>query len=379
MIIFDQTLKTMKILRLFPLIAGLLVLGLTSCNEDIEFDGDFEETAIVFGLLNQADSIHYIKITRAFGGANNSLEVAQIPDSSYFQDIEVIVDEVINNNVTRSWTLDDTILTNKVPGVFYSPEQKVYYFKTDPGAPLLTSATYKFRATVNNGEFTVSGETQLVQGLSIVTPSQNASFSFATSNISQFGYNSAPVNINPGSGENGSDILDMRLEITFEEYFNNVPVQKSFTWKLGEVNGDNVSSPNTTFYANGKIFYELIRDHVTDDPTITKRELVGIRLIATGGTENLNKYILLSKPSSGLAQNKPTFTNLSTSDGRRAIGLFSARSSVTQYKPEWVNQLPYYRAIDNNSMKELCTGQITGGLLFCSDHPSDQATSYYCP
>jgi hypothetical protein len=363
----------MKILRLFPLITGLLVLALTSCNEDIEFDGDFEETAVVFGLLNQADSIHYIKITRAFGGNNNSLQVAQIPDSSYFQNIEVIVDEVINNNVVRSWTLGDTTLTNKVPGVFYSPQQKVYYFKTTPQAPLLASATYKMRATVNNGEFTVYGETQLVQSLAIVTPSQNAAMALATSNVSQNGYNSAPIHISPGT----SEVLDMRIEVTFEEYFNNVPVQKSFTWKLGELNGEEITS--APFYAYGKTFYELIRDNVTNDPTITKRELVGIRLVATGGTSDLNKYLLLSQPSSALAQNKPTFTNLSTSDGRRAIGLFSARATASQYKPEWVNALPYYRAIDNNSIKELCTGQITGSLLFCSDHPSDQSTSYYCP
>jgi hypothetical protein len=365
----------MKILRLFPLITAILVLSLSSCNEDIEFDGDFEETAIVFGLLNQADSIHYIKITRAFGGSNNSLEVAQIPDSSYFQDIEVVVDEVINNTITRSWTLGDTILTNKVPGVFYSPEQKVYYFKTEPGSPLVTNATYKFHATVNNGEFTVYGETQLVQSVAISNPSQNAALAFATSNVSQNGYNSAPIHINPGT----SQVLDMRMVVTFEEYFNNVPVQKSFTWKLGELSGEQITAGSTPFYAYGKTFYELIRDNATNDPTITKRELVGIRLIATGGTSDLNKYILLSKPSSSLAQNKPTFTNLSTSDGRRAIGLFSARSSVSQYKPEWVNALPYYRAIDNNSTKELCTGPITGSLLFCSDHPADMSTSYYCP
>jgi hypothetical protein len=364
----------MKILRLFPLFTGMLVLALSSCKEDIDYAGDFEETAVVYALLNQADSIHYVKITRAFGGANNSLEVAQIPDSSYFQQIDVVVEEVIGGNVARTWTLGDTLLLNKAPGVFYNPEQKVYYFKTAPNAPLLTSATYKLRATVNNGEFTVYGETKLVTGLAISSPSQNAAFTFATSNVSQNGYTNSGIHINPGNCQ----VLDVRLEVAFDEYFNGVPQQKSFTWKLGELSGSEITPSSSPFYANGKIFYELIRDNVTDDVTIDKRELAGMRLIVTGGSEDLNKYILLNKPSSTLAQNKPTFTNLSTSDGRRVVGLFSARSTVSQFKPEWVNASPYYRAIDVNSVKELCTGQITGGLLFCSDHPADQNTSYYC-
>jgi len=361
----------MKMLRLFPLLTGLLVIVLTSCKEDIDFNGDFQETAVVYGLLNQADSIHYIKITRAFGGSNNSLEVAQIPDSSYFPQIEVIVDEVINNNVTRSWTLGDTLLTNKQEGVFYSPDQKVYYFKTTSAAPLVANAKYKMRANVNNGEFIVYGETNLVKDLSITVPAQFAAFTFATANVNLNGYANSGIHINPGT----SEVLDVRLEIAIDEYFNGVPQQKLITWKIGELSGDQITGTSSPFNANGKTFYQIIRDNVTNDPSINKRQLAGIRLTATGGTEDLNKYILLNKPSSTLAQNKPSFTNLSTSDGRRAVGLFSARSAVSQYKPKWTGP---YRAIDASSMKELCAGQITGGLFFCSDFAADANTPYFC-
>ena len=35
-----------------------------------------------------------------------------------------------NGNLIRSWQLRDTILTNKdTNGLFFAPEQKVYYFK----------------------------------------------------------------------------------------------------------------------------------------------------------------------------------------------------------------------------------------------------------
>ena len=66
------------ILGLFSI--ALLVASLQSCNQDIDITGDFEETAVVYGLIDQADSVHLIKITRAFIGPGNALEISTIPD-----------------------------------------------------------------------------------------------------------------------------------------------------------------------------------------------------------------------------------------------------------------------------------------------------------
>ncbi|TAF89039.1 MAG: hypothetical protein EAZ48_01940, partial [Flavobacteriia bacterium] len=73
--------RFLKFLSIF--VAG--AFALSSCEEDIILDGDFVETAVVYGLLDQADSIHMIKITRAFIGPGSALDIAQIPDSSYFE------------------------------------------------------------------------------------------------------------------------------------------------------------------------------------------------------------------------------------------------------------------------------------------------------
>ena len=37
-------------------------LVLNSCSEKIDLIGDFKETAVIYGLLNQADTLHYVKI-----------------------------------------------------------------------------------------------------------------------------------------------------------------------------------------------------------------------------------------------------------------------------------------------------------------------------
>ncbi|MEY4596449.1 MAG: hypothetical protein RLZZ506_867, partial [Bacteroidota bacterium] len=125
--------RFLKYLSIF--VAG--ALALSSCEEDIILDGDFVETAVVYGLLDQADSIHMIKITRAFIGPGSALDIAQIPDSSYFEQVEATVSEVVNGQVTRTWTLQDTLVQDKdTNGLFYGPEQKAFYFKTLPTGPL---------------------------------------------------------------------------------------------------------------------------------------------------------------------------------------------------------------------------------------------------
>lgn len=378
----------MKFLQfsLYSIILSSLVL-IASCEDDIDFAGEHVETPVLFGLLDKNDTLHYVKITRTFGGSNNSLEVAQIADSSYFQDVDIKLEEWASlppNNVfskVRTWVLRDTVLTNKVPGAFYSPNQKVYYFKTEsfdianqpdlsdpnPNVALKDGATYRLTATINGGQIVVNGETQLVTGMTITQPSAGAGLAFVKTVNGVKEYNSLSLKVNNGNAK----VVDARIQFFFNEYFNGVPVEKSFIWKIGEYNGNQISGASSNFVANGETFYTLVKNNCTNDPTITKREMTSISLIMTGGSNDLSKYILVNQPSSSLAQNKPSFTNLSRSDGGPVIGIFSSRMTNKQNKLKFNPSFPNQRALDYLSLKELCTGPITGLLLFCSDNPVD--------
>ena len=184
-----------KLLAVFA-ISSLLM----SCSEKIDLVGDFTETAVIYGLLDHSDSLHYVKITRAFIGPGNALEIAQIPDSSYFNSVEATVEEIENGQVTRTWVLRDTIIDNKdTNGVFYAPTQGILFqnttnnsfkyrcffgtIQTSPN-PQLTSlnpnAEYRFKAILNDGEFEVNAQTELVKNITTTASSQNFRFKFAT-------------------------------------------------------------------------------------------------------------------------------------------------------------------------------------------------------
>jgi hypothetical protein len=363
---------------------------ISSCEEDIILDGDFVETAVVYGLLDQADSIHFIKITRAFIGPGSALDIAQVADSSYFDQVDATVSEIINGQVTRTWTLKDTIVQNKdTNGIFYGPEQKVYYFKTLPTGPLeaiqtspnpllsslVPTATYRLNALINGGEFEVSGETELVHGMTSPSSSQNFTFKFADDPGE---YISTGVAI---SNTGNSYITSAHLDVIFNEYSGSVIDEKSFRWKLGEAAAEPYTS--RTYSAVGRTFYDLVKANVSNNPSIDKRTLKGLRVILTGGAEDLYNYMTVNAPNSSLAQSKPTYTNLSVTNGKRVVGIFSSRQTVTYYKPFYTSpQQAYIRAIDKKSTRELCNGPITGFLLFCSNHPGDnvvgQEESFAC-
>ncbi len=368
----------------FSLCAIILasVALVSSCEDDIDFAGDHVETPVLFGLLDKSDSLHYVKLTRTFAGSNNSIDVALIDDSSYFQSADIVIEEwaTIGNSTSkiRSWVLRDTVLTNKVPGAFYSPNQKVYYFQTkpfntltppdiadpNPTTPLKDGATYKMIATINGGQIVVNGETGLVNSVGITSPSLNSPYAFVKTVNGVKQYSSPSIKGNNGNAK----VLDARIQFIFDEYFGTTPVRKSFIWKIGDLIGDQVVGTTSTFSgANGETFYQLVNQNCTNDATITRRKLISMRLILTGGSEDLSKYILVNKPSSSLAQNKPSFTNLSRTDGGPVIGLFSSRMTAKQDK----YSTPNVRVLDYLSMKELCTGPISGLKLFCSDFQID--------
>ena len=236
---------------------------LFSCNEKIDLIGDFKETAVVYGLLDHSDSMHYVKITRAFIGPGNALELAQIEDSSYFDAVDATIEEIQGGNVLRTWTLKDTLIENKdTNGVFYAPFQKVYYFKTLPTTTSSSGAfgtvqtspnemmsslnpdnQYRLKAVINSGEFEVSGITSLVNGMTTTATSQNFTFKFA-SNPGEYKATSVTI-----SNSGNAYVVNAQLGIRIAEYIAGESSLKTINWQVGESD----VSPNSpkTFSANG--------------------------------------------------------------------------------------------------------------------------------
>jgi hypothetical protein len=227
--------------------------------------------------------------------------------------------------------------------------------------------------SINGGEFEVDGETEIVSGLSTSADPQSYRYEFMRD---PEGYVQRGISVTTGNAH----VINTTLSVKLLEMIPGVDTSfTTFDWSLGETE----VSPNTskTFSTSGKTFYELVAANVTNNSLITHRRLYSIKITSTGGAEDLYNYMTVNKPSSSLAQNKPTYTNLTVSSGHRVIGVFSSRYTHSSEKFYINPDNSSLRMITQRSVEELCIGPITGLLYFCSNHPQDIATSvsYACP
>lgn len=352
---------------------GIISLGLFSCKDQLNLMGEYQETAIVVGVLDQGESTHYVKVMRSFIGDGNtsSLDLAQIPDSNYFQNVEIQIQEVLENGASgRLFELHDTLVENKnTNGIFFAPQQKVYVFYTPDNAPLLETATYKMTISIDGGRIVVTGETGLVKGMAGTNlSSSNSSAKFISNNNGEYANQTFTL-----SAVGNAKKLNASYRFDYRDYEPGLADSADYSViaDLGDVDVP-VGQSSYSYIISGEQFYRNLKAGIDEPVNVEKRIYTGIEFKFIGANEELSTYMDVSQPSNSLAQNKPVYTNLKVTEGFKVIGIFGARYSLKVYKPA-TGVYPQIQGMDKKSRKELCTGPITGLLGFCSNHVSDYA------
>lgn len=333
---FKRMLKKISFVLLFT-----SLIGMSSCETEFSLNGEYELTPVIFGLLDQNDSIHMIKITKAFLGDGNNLVYAQNPDSNYFRQVDAQIIEINDSgdtNTYRSWDLKDTIITGKsTDGVFYSPDQKIYYFKAKD---LVDTYTYRLKANLNEGQKSITSETSLLSNFSL-PPNLNlptAKLAFADNTVVDEGdYNSTSISI---IGVVNAANYEINYTIFWTEYYLDGG-SASFSANKFETRSDD---PDKMIKINGLEFYKWVQTTVPDDAAVDYRVFNGMDIHFAYGHTVLKQYMDVSKPVTGVAQIQPTFTNI-----EGGYGLFSSRFQYTRLKI----------MLNDPSAKELRSGTYT--------------------
>ena len=133
----------------------LFIAVFTSCSTDVEMYAEYKDVPIIYAMLDSRADTNYVKITRAFCGTNDNPidanEVALIYDSSnYPGKLDARIYELkysyggTYEYTGRMFELDTMTIHDKLEGVFYAPEQMVYY-TTEPFNANTESAKYRYR------------------------------------------------------------------------------------------------------------------------------------------------------------------------------------------------------------------------------------------
>lgn len=298
--------------------ATLSALLFSSCSNDIKILAPYKDISVVYGLMDQSDSIHYFRINKAFEGAGNAYTMAQVYDSIYYpvanisaylQDSDGVAGKVVN-----SYKLD-TITTIPLPvGTF--PTKQLLYYTTAGGNKLNPNDYYNLVITNTKTGKKITGSTTLLPDLSFTSP-----LNFAHSATLTISFDPQyPTTVGWNSSVNGR-IYQMDIQFHYVEVnSSNDSAHYSIDWLFAPQTASSLAGGIYLSYTlTAKDLYSLLLHEIQPKLGIT-RHVDYLEVIFTTGSDDLNTYVQLSQPSLTINQDVPSFT-----DVKNGIGLFTSR------------------------------------------------------
>ena len=304
----------MKKLTFLFLLSSILF---SSCETDFTVNADWKEVTVVYGLLDQSQEKQYIRINKAFLGNENAYVMASVADSINYNpnNLEVKIEKLsASGNVLATKILTDTIMF-KEDGLFSVEENIIYVFDIDNF--LNEEKEYKLTITNKISGNIISSQTKLIYNLSLMSAFNNSAYKMGF--YSQTG-DFSNTTIEWTHSKNAA-IYQMTLFVSYTEYGADTivkTVQK--VYPIIEYDGN----PNMSQQITGEEFFNLLAYNIPSSTTVNRR-INNLDILFSVGTADLNTYINLNEPPTGIVQERDLFTNIDS-----GIGLFTARYNKMQ-------------------------------------------------
>jgi len=367
----------------------------SSCETDFDLTGDYQERALIYGLIDPLDNGngHLFRIQKAFLGQESAFVMALNADSSYFKYEDLFV-EVIeydeDGDETNRWSLDTVMIGNKETGDpddgvidFFGPSQRLYKLDENVDAEKEYEITLKKRPN----SISIGGMT--IANMDTVTPIADARTPLV--DLSSFSWNTPNQNsslTNPvgrkmdlfnTSGQfrdytvrfdvaNRARQYELWLRFHYREIVNGVETEKFIEWRATTFELEpGADSWQIQVPAEG--VFSRIGSELTADASITR--IIGLPngapndpfpsdnvshdfdfFIRMAGDE-LYEFININNPSnSGALQDKPVYSNVNN-----GLGVFSSRTEA-EYRGLYLSTSAELQLVD---------GVYTQGLNFTDD------------
>lgn len=313
---------------------------LSSCKNTLNVQAPYKDITVVYGLMDQNDPIHYIRINKAFEGNGNAYTMALQYDSIYYPvgTISAVLQDsnTSTGTVVKTIPLDTTTTVPLGPGTFSYPRQLLYY----TNVTLNPNDNYNLIITNTKTGKKIHGSTSLLQDIGFSSPKNMASRNFALPLPSD--------NIpNPSYIEWNSTTSAVIYQLVIEFYYDSKvgngaavlqpPLQIVFPQLTAP---SNIGGYQMSYLVTCQDLFSLITSSLQQEVGVT-RHADSLGVIFTTGTDDLNTYIQLSQPPTGINQDIPFY-----SDVVNGVGLYTARHVQTYYKPIDKNTLDSIQGAD---------------------------------
>lgn len=315
-----------KLFFVLPILACMTVFN--ACNTKVDLYADYKDVPVIYGLIDVTQDTNYVKIVRAFSGSTDNpidaTQVALIADSSNYPgklDARIIEFKKGFGNeyvpTGRVIVLDTTTIHDKNEGVFYAPNQKVYY-TTERFNMNNSNTEYKYKLAVVRGNDTITSETGIVGGEDFKILTQSVTFSPTA--IDKYG----KVSFLPA---NNAAVYEVTMTFNYREQKpNEAMTNKQVSWSYGATSIDDLEIESNYFvvrYNQNMLFNEL-RSAIGADTLNVDRVIGPFEIRVSAGGRELYNYIQINSPSESLAQTIPDYTNV-----YGGFGVFSSRINLT--------------------------------------------------
>ena len=328
-----------KLFLSLSLLASLAFFN--ACTTDVELYADYKDIPVVYGLLDASKDTNFIRINRAFSGDNdhpiNAANVALIEDScNYPGKLRAYIVKYRQGYGGQYQSTGDTLeldtitIHDKEEGIFYSPNQKVYW--TDKPLSINTeSAKYRYKIFVYKDNDTITSETGIVggDGFKIVT----ATLGFMAD------ANDLTSKVKFTLADNAV-FYDMKMVFFYRESVNGGPLtDKEVSYSFGVNSLDDLYQENErVYYVNYGMntLFNLLEEAIGGDTVINENhpnvvryfdntyEKKPMKIFLSAGGDELYNYIQINSQT-GYAQSVPDYTNING-----GYGVFSSRINLVQ-------------------------------------------------
>ena len=311
----------------------------SACETDFDVNAEWEETTIVYGLLDVSKETQYIRINKAYLGDDDAMIIAQNSDSINFHPVEMEVKlyklEAFGNLTVD--TLDHVLLvadTLEKEDGFFATDNNIIY-KTD-GGPDFFSNNNRYALIIKNKTTgnKVSANSSVISGFDFdnIFTNKTKSFQFGLYNNNDFSSSTITWD---DSNDNGK-IYQLDLFFNYTENINGVDTEKSLRYSLPLID-----DTESKMKIEGNSFFNFLELNLSKDNDVV-RYFNGIDMLMTVGSEDLETYINVNKPITGIVQERPQFTNINN-----GIGLFSSRFTKIRLDYDLTSStLDYLKSVD---------------------------------
>ena len=321
-------------------IAFLLLFGcLTvffSCSTKVDLYTDYKDIPIIYGIIDVKADTNFIKINKAFCGSNdnpiNANEVALISDSSNYSEklnAYIIEKKSVHGQpyepTGRKIILDTITIHDKDEGIFYSPDQVLYY--TTEKFNINENDKYRYKLVIikPNGD-SITSETSPVGGTLRIVSAEASFQSTPSTSLNRLMFKSSDEAM----------LYEISMQFNYrEKHTGQAMVMKKIKWSSeattlsGFEKVPDIENAYYYYYSENSLF-NFLRNAIGDDtiwdtnhPNVTRYIDDFVITLSAGGRELYECYEINNVIETGY-----TITNYSNING--GIGVFSSRTNINR-------------------------------------------------